>query len=146
MWISCDVVMITHTTIINSDQATFWNVSTKFHYLTLNKSYIGKLHLTIICLQNRCCPVWSDYSHPQAYSISYKRNSTCTYTQSDAPYELNPLPFSSYKDVNVSTTVHLKTKNHITLFTNFVNFKYNFYYTGTGTYNYKLLLSECNQF
>jgi len=35
---------------------------------------------------------------------------------------------------------------NITLLINFVNLKYNIYYTGTDTYNYKLLLTECHHF
>jgi len=35
---------------------------------------------------------------------------------------------------------------NITLLTNLVNLKYNIYYTGTDTYNYKLLLTECHHF
>ena len=35
---------------------------------------------------------------------------------------------------------------NIILLTNFVNLKYNIYYTGTDTYNYKLLLTECHHF
>jgi len=73
-----------------------------------NKSYIGKLHLTIDHLLNRCCSQQSECFHPQAYTVPYKRNFA------------------------------------FTLLTNFVNLKYNIYFT--GTYNYKLLLIECHHF
>jgi hypothetical protein len=55
-------------------------------------------------------------------------------TKNDILFEYNS--FSSYKHINVHTTVHLKKQN-ITLLTNFINLKYNIYYIGTGTYNYK---------
>ena len=52
-----------------------------------------------------CCPLRSEYFHPLAYSLSYKRSSTFTQTQSDNPYEHNPLPFCSYKNINAQTYI-----------------------------------------
>jgi len=61
--------------------------------------------------------------------------------KSDVLYEYSTL--TSYKNINVSTTVHLqKTKTWNNLINQFVNLKYDIYYTGTDTYNYKLLLIE----
>jgi len=65
--------------------------------------------------------------------------------KSDVLYEYSSLTFSSYTKINVSTTVHLQKKKTLTnLINQFVNLKYDIYYTGTDTD--KLLLIKCHYY
>jgi hypothetical protein len=69
----------------------------------------------------------------------------------DTQYPFNvSAGYAPHNDVSVNDGPHIRwcifCMINIILLTNFVNFKYNIYYTGTDTYNYKLLLIECHYF